>query len=67
VSNIVPVEKKNSSKIHICVDFHNLNPMPVVDDLINKAFRHKMISFLDGNVRYNQVFMAEEDVAKIAL
>jgi hypothetical protein len=25
VSNIVPVEKKNTRKIHICVDFRNLN------------------------------------------
>jgi hypothetical protein len=49
VSNIVPVEKKNSGKIHICVDFRNLNQttpkheylMPVVDDLINKASWHK--------------------------
>jgi hypothetical protein len=74
VSNEVPVEKKNSGKIRICVDFHNLNratpkdeyPMPVEDDLINKESGHKMISFLDENVGYNQVFMAEEDISKTA-
>jgi hypothetical protein len=74
VSNIVLVEKKNSGKIRICVDFCNLNqampkdeyPMPVADDLINKASGHKMISFLDGNAGYNQVFMADEDISKTA-
>jgi hypothetical protein len=41
-------------------------PMPMVDSLINKALSHKMISFLDGNVGYNQIFMAEEDISKTA-
>jgi hypothetical protein len=72
VSNMVPVEKKNTSKIRICVNFLDLNrampmdeyPMPIADDLINKAYGHKMISFLDGNTGYNQIFMAEEEIAK---
>jgi hypothetical protein len=72
VSNIVPVEKKNMGKIRICVDFRNLNrattkdeyPMPVADLLINSASGTKMISFLDDNAGYNQIFMAEEDVSK---
>ena len=25
---------------------------------------HKVISFMDGNAGYNQIFMAEEDIAK---
>jgi hypothetical protein len=74
VSNIVPVEKKNSGKIRICVDFGNLNratpkdeyPMPVADDLIIKASGHRMISFLDGNAGYNQVFMTVEDISQTA-
>jgi hypothetical protein len=74
VSNIVLVEKKNSGKIRICVDFKNLNqatpkdeyPMLVADMLINKASGNKVISFLDGNAGYNQIFMAEDDVYKIA-
>jgi hypothetical protein len=61
ISSIVPIEKKNTDKIRVCVDFHDLNratpkdeyPMPVAEDLINKASCHKMISFLDGNVGYN--------------
>jgi hypothetical protein len=72
VSNIVPVEKKNTGKIQICIDFHNLNkatpkdeyPMPIADMLINNAFVHRGISFLDGNAGYNQLFMVEEDISK---
>jgi hypothetical protein len=72
VLNIVPVEKKNAGKIQVCVDFRNLNrvmpkdeyPMPIAEELINRASGHKMISFLDGNAGYNQIFMAEEDVYK---
>jgi hypothetical protein len=72
VSNIVPVEKKNTMKIRICVDFRNLNRatskdeylMPVADLLVNSASGNKVISFLDGNAGYNQIFMVKEDVSK---
>jgi hypothetical protein len=72
VSNIVPVENKNTGKIWICVDFSNLNratpkdeyPRPITDLLIDRASGNKMISFLDGNADYNQIFMAKEDVSK---
>jgi hypothetical protein len=74
VSNIVPVEKKNTSKIRVCIDFRNLNkatqkdeyPMPIADMLINNASGCQVISFLDGNASYNQIFMAEEDMSKMA-
>jgi hypothetical protein len=67
ISNIVPKEKKGTDKIHICIDFHNLNrvtpkdeyPMPIADMLVNE-----FISFLDGNAWYNQIFMAEEEMHK---
>jgi hypothetical protein len=57
----------------MCGDFRNLNratpkdeyPMPVADILINNALGNKMISFLDGNTGYNQIFMAREDIHKI--
>jgi hypothetical protein len=73
VSNIVPVEKKNTGKIQICVDFRNLNrvtqkdeySMHVTDLLIDSTSGNKVISFLDGNVGYNQIFMVKEDVSKI--
>jgi hypothetical protein len=72
VFNIVPVEKKNTDKIWVCIDFRNLNkatpedecPMPIAGMLINNASEHRVISFLDGNASYNQIFMAEEDMSK---
>jgi hypothetical protein len=68
------MEKKNTSKIWVCIDFHNLNngtpkdeyPMPIANMLINNASGHRVISFLYGNVGYNQIFMAEEDMSKTA-
>jgi hypothetical protein len=73
-SNIVPFEKKNTGKTRVCVDFHNLNKaapkdeytMPIADMLINNASRNRIISFLYGNANYNQIFMAEEDMSKMA-
>jgi hypothetical protein len=38
--------------------------MPAVDLLIDSASGNKVISFLDGNAGYNQIFMAKEDVSK---
>jgi hypothetical protein len=57
------------------VDFRNLNqatlkdeyPMPIADLLIDSTSGNKVISFLDGNMGYNQIFMAKEDVNKTAL
>jgi hypothetical protein len=74
VSSIVLVGKKNTGKIRICVDFRNLNwatlkdeyPMPVANLLVNSASGNKVISFLDSNASYNQIFMAKEDVSKTA-
>jgi hypothetical protein len=70
----VPVEKKKSGKLRVCIDFRNLNratpkdeyPMPIADTLINNASGNRIISFFDGNAGYNQIFMAEEDASKTA-
>jgi hypothetical protein len=40
--------------------------MPVADALVNAAAGHKLISFMDGNAGYNQIFMVIEDIAKTA-
>jgi hypothetical protein len=72
VSNIVSVEKKESGKLRLCIDFRNLNRatpkdeylMPIANTLINNAPGNRIISFLDGNAGYNQIFMAEEDASK---
>jgi hypothetical protein len=57
----VPIEKKDSREIKVCIDFRDLNratpkdeyPMPTTDMLINDASGHRVISFLDGNASYN--------------
>jgi hypothetical protein len=67
------VGKKGTSKVWVCIDFCNLNkatskdeyPMLIADMLINNASGHRIISFLDGNAGYNQIFMAEEDMSKM--
>ena len=41
-------------------------PMPMADMLVDAVAGHKVISFMDGNAGYNQIFMAEEDIAKTA-
>jgi hypothetical protein len=38
--------------------------MPIADALINNASGNRIISFLDGNAGYNQIFMTEEDASK---
>jgi hypothetical protein len=61
-------------KIRICVDFRNLNRatqmdeylMLVADLLVDIALGNKVISFLDSNAGYNEIFMAKEDVSKTA-
>jgi hypothetical protein len=65
---------KESGKLRACIDFRNLNRatpkdeyhMPIADTLINNASGNRIISFLDGNAGYNQIFMAEEDAFKTA-
>ena len=65
---------KNNGKLRVCVDFRDRNkatpmdgyPMPIADMLVDAAVGHKVISFMDDNVGYNQIFMAEEDIAKTA-
>jgi hypothetical protein len=74
VSNIVPVKKKDFDKLRVCIEFRNLSRatpvdeyhMPIVDMLINNALGNRVISFLDGDVGYNQIVMAEEDASKTA-
>jgi len=70
---VVPVYRKNG-KVRVCVDFRDLNkatpmdgyPMLVADMLVDAAAGHKVISFMDGNARYNHIFMVEEDIHKTA-
>jgi hypothetical protein len=58
--------------VRVCIDFRDLNiatpkdeyPMPVADQLVDAASGHKILSFMDGNAGYNQIFMTEEDIHK---
>ena len=71
LANVVMVPKKNG-KCRMCIDFTILNkacpkdkyPLPRIDTLVDAAAGHKMMSFMDGNAGYNQIFMAPEDVHK---
>jgi hypothetical protein len=73
ISSIIPMQKKDG-RWRVCVDFKDLNratpkdeyPMPVAETLINAAADHKILSFMDGNAGYNQIFVAPEDVNKTA-
>ena len=70
---MVPVYKKNG-KLRVCIDFRDLSkatpidgyPMLIADMLVDAAAGHKVISFMDDNAGYNQIFMAEEDINKTA-
>jgi hypothetical protein len=73
ISSIVLVQKKDG-RWWVYVDFRDLNtatpkdeyPMPVAEMLINAAAGNKILSFMDGNTGYNQIFMALEDIHKTA-
>jgi hypothetical protein len=73
ISSIVPIQKMDG-RWRVCVDFRNLTratpkdeyPMPVAETLINAAAGNKILSFMDGNTSYNQIFLAPEDIHKIA-
>ncbi|VVA35451.1 PREDICTED: retrotransposon unclassified, partial [Prunus dulcis] len=74
LANIVPVLKRMTGAVRTCVDFRNLNeaspkdeyPMPMTDMLVDRAAHNQMLSFMDGNARYNQIMVAEKDIHKIA-
>jgi hypothetical protein len=40
--------------------------IPVADLLVDATAVHKVISFMDDNAGYNQIFMAIEDISKTA-
>jgi hypothetical protein len=60
--------------MRVCIDFRDLNrattmdgyPMLVADLLVDATAGHKVISFMDGNAGYNQIFMAIQDISNTA-
>ena len=69
-----PSQEKNG-KIRIYIDFRNLNlatpkdqyPMPTVDSLVDSTAGYQVYSFMDGYAGYNQIYIVEDDVHKMAL
>jgi hypothetical protein len=62
----VSVYKKNE-KLRVCIDFTDGWLSNANSRYIGRCSSwHKVISFMDGNAGYNQIFMAVEDIAKTA-
>ena len=71
--NVVMVKKSNG-KWRMCVDFIDLNnacpkdsfPLPRIDQLVDSTIGHKLLTFMDAFLGYNQILMKEEDQEKTA-
>lgn len=71
IAYIVPFIKKNGT-LMVCIDFRYFNvatpkdeyPMFVAEMLVDSATGHIYLSMLNGYSRYNQIFIADEDVEK---
>ncbi|XP_025647821.1 uncharacterized protein [Arachis hypogaea] len=62
-------EKREVESIIDFRDLNNATPkdeyfMPIADMLIDSAAGNEILSFMDGYSRYNQIFIAEDDVSK---
>ena len=64
--------KKANVKWRICVDFTDLNkacpkdsyPLPRIDQPIDSTAGHRLLSFMDAFLGYNQIKMDETDQEK---
>ena len=71
LANVVMVKKANG-KWRMCVDFTDLNkacpkdsyPLPRIDQLMDSTAGHKLLSFMDAFLGYNQIRMDEADQEK---
>ncbi|CAL8152128.1 unnamed protein product [Prunus armeniaca] len=69
IANIIPVKKKITGQIRICVDFRDLNkacpkddfPLPIIELMVDATTSHEALSFMDGLSGYNQIRMSPED------
>jgi len=61
--------KKANSKWRMCVDFTYLNkacpkdsyPLSYIDQLVDSTAGHKLLSFMDAFLSYNEIRMDEAD------
>ena len=72
LANVVVVPNKGG-KWRVCVDYTDLNeacpkdsfPLPGIDQIVDAAAKHIILSFLDAFFRYNQVLMHPPDAEKM--
>ena len=72
LANVVVVPKKGG-KWGVCVDYTDLNeacpkdnfPLPSIDQSVDAAARHQLLSFLNAFSRYHQILMHLPDVEKM--
>ena len=58
----------------MCVDFTDLNnacskdsfPLPKIDQLVDSTAGHKLLTFMDAFLGYNQIKMSKENQEKTA-
>ena len=73
LTNVVLVKKANG-KWRMRVDFTDLNkvcskdsfPLPRIDQLVDSIAEHKLLTFMDAFLGYNQIKMVEKDQKKTA-
>ena len=73
LANVVLVKKANG-KWRMCMDFTDLNkaclndsfPLARIDQLVDSTTGHKLLTFMDAFLGYNQIKMAKEDQEKTA-
>lgn len=71
-ANVVMVRKVNR-KWRICINYTNLNKanskdsflLSKIDQLVDTIFEHKLLSFMDAFLGYNQIRMVLEDEENI--
>uniref|UniRef100_A0A2N9IAH4 Uncharacterized protein n=1 Tax=Fagus sylvatica TaxID=28930 RepID=A0A2N9IAH4_FAGSY len=71
LANVVMV-KKSTGKWRMCVDLTDLNkacpkdsfPLPRIDQLVDSTAGHKLLTFMDAFLGYNQIVLDESDQEK---
>lgn len=57
---------KKKGKLCVCIDFRNLKNATLNDILVDSTIGNTILVFMDGYLRYNQIFIAKDDISKTA-